>query len=131
MDSAPEDVPDEVVSQAKAAFARRSRGQIAVLVWDSLVDDDQPGRDHKLQFEHPDLQIDVHIHATDHSSDLHGQVKPPDRPQVDLQSDEGKVLRTAQTFGGTFTFAEVPSGIVRLCIGGPATPDVCTDWFRL
>src|SRR5262245_32083782 len=55
-DTAPEDVPEEVIAQAKAVFAGRTSGEIAALVWDSLVDDGAPAANHRLRFQHPDLQ---------------------------------------------------------------------------
>ena len=90
-DDAPGAVPEEVVNQAKAAFGRRRPGDIAVLVWDSLVDDDDAPEDHRLVFEHPDVQIEVRVRASAGSSDLEGRVKPAGVLHVELQSDSEEV----------------------------------------
>src|SRR5690348_14867634 len=84
MGNAPEDVPEEVIAQAKAAFARRSQGDVAILTWDSLVDEDASAGDHWLRFEHPALQIELRILAADNRSDLEGSAKPPIPLHVEL-----------------------------------------------
>ena len=129
--NSPEDVPDDVVAQAKAAFTRRSRGEIAILTWDSMVDEDAPAEDHRLRFEHPELQIELRLFTAGNSSDLEGSVKPPVQLQVELQGEEGDVLASAAATGGVFAFSQVPSGTVRLVMRAATTPQIRTDWFRL
>jgi hypothetical protein len=131
--NAPEDVPDEVIAQAKAAFARRGRGEIAILTWDSLVDEDAPAGDHQLRFEHPDLQIELRILAGENSSDLEGRVKPVVPLYVELQGHEGDVLRSTEAPDGVFAFDHILSGAVRLSLSVRAarSSEIRTDWFRL
>jgi hypothetical protein len=131
MGNAPEDVPEEVIAQAKAAFGRRGRGEIATLTWDSLVDEDAVASDHRLRFAHPELQIELRLLTADKSSDLAGRVIPHAQHHVELQGEDGDVLRTTETVDGVFAFDRVPSGMVRLCVRGPSTPGIHTDWFRL
>ena len=131
MGNAHEDVPEEVITQAKAAFVRRGRGDIAVLAWDSLVDADAHSEDHGLRFEHPDVQIDVRIVAAGSSSDLEVQLIPPLSVLADLEADSGALLGKTQAMNGAFGFGSVPPGVVRLQLQGSGTPEVHTDWFRI
>jgi hypothetical protein len=136
MDNAPDDapdevVPDEVVAQAKASFARRTRGEIAILTWDSLVDENAPAGDHRLRFDHPDMQIELRLFtAAGNSSDLEGSVKPPVPLHVELEGEQGDVLRSTEATDGVFAFDQIPSGVVRLSVRA-TTPPIRTDWFRV
>jgi hypothetical protein len=132
MGSAPEDVPEEVVAQAKAAFARRTKGETAVLVWDSLVDENAPLWDHRLRFEHREVQFEVRILGANGSSTIEGQVHPLSGAAIALESDDGRVLGTVEVTDGAFALERVSPGVVRLCLQGPdPTVPVCTDWFRI
>jgi hypothetical protein len=132
MGSAPEDVPEEVITQAKAAFARRTTGEVASLAWDSLVDEDAPPWDHHLRFEHPQVQIDLRILTSGGWSTIEGRVEPPVPSALTLESDAGNVLGTGEVTDGAFTLLHVAPGLVRLCLGASdQTGPVCTDWFRI
>jgi hypothetical protein len=132
MGSGPEDVPDEVITRAKAAFARRSKGEIAVLARDSLVDENAPAWDHRLRFEHPEVQIDVRILAADTWSSVEGRIQPPVPATIELESDGGVVLQTGEVTDGAFALERVSPGVIRLCLAGSGpTVHVCTDWFRI
>ncbi len=63
-DEYPEQVPESVVAEAKAAFARKADGDVAILVHDSLIDGDDTAADHRLRFEHPQVLIDLQVSAT-------------------------------------------------------------------
>jgi hypothetical protein len=130
--SGPGDVPEEVVAQAKAAFARRTGGHIATLVWDSLVDEGAPPSDHRLRFEHPDVRIDVRIFTGSGSSSVQGQVEPPSPDRVELQAEDGNIMATSTPTAGAFAVEKIPPGVVRLCLVGPGEAGVIrTDWFRI
>jgi hypothetical protein len=129
--SGPDEVPDEVIAQAKAAFARRHRGEIAILTWDSVVDENTPARNQHLRFEHRELEVDVRIRAGGGSFDLEGQVKPSAALEVELQSEHGEVLASRESTDGTFTFDRASPGLVRLSIRGSAGLEISTDWFRI
>jgi hypothetical protein len=131
MTDTPEDVPEEVIAEAKAAFARRIPGEVAVLVWDSLVDEDASPDDHRLRFEHTELQLEVRVVAGGYRAGLEGRVEPPASVQVEVLSEEGEVLRGVEAPDGTFAFDQVPSGTIRLILRRPAAPDIRTDWFRV
>jgi hypothetical protein len=127
----PDDVPEEVISQAKAAFARRTPGPIAVLAWDSLVDEGDAADDHRLVFDHPDVQIEVRVRVTDRLPDLEGRVKPPGPVHVELQSEQGDVLQAVEATDGIFILEQAPRGVVRLTIRSASNPEIRTDWFRI
>jgi hypothetical protein len=132
MGSAPEDVPDDVVAQAKAAFARRTNGEIAVLAWDSLVDEDAPLWDHRLRFEHPEMQFDVRVFGAHGSSTIEGRLHPPAAAAIALESDNRSVLGMGKVADGAFSLEHIAPGVVRLCVTRPdSTVAVCTDWFRI
>jgi hypothetical protein len=131
MSDAPDDVPDEVVAQAKAAFVRRGPGEIAVLTWDSLLDEDAPAGDHKLRFEHPELQIEVRLFTTAGSADLEGRIQPPRPLQVDLLGEQGNTLRTTRASDGIFAFEHLSRQTVQLCVQTTTAQEIRTDWFRL
>jgi hypothetical protein len=124
-------VPHEVIERAKAAFTQRTEGEVAVLTRDSLVDDEAAAWDHRLRFEHPDLQIDLRILGLQGASILEGKVYPSTAVRVELQSDKGDVLRRGEVADGAFALGHVPPGVVRLCLEGSAAVKVCTDWFRI
>jgi hypothetical protein len=128
----PDDVPKEVIEQAKAAFTRRRQGEVAVLVWDSMVDDRAPAADHQLRFEHADVRIELRILRTEKWSRVEGRVQPPGAPEVQLESDHGDVLHRVDVTDGTFILEQVASAVVRLCLrNAPPATTICTDWFRV
>jgi hypothetical protein len=132
MGNAPEEVPDEVVAQAKAAFARRTKDEIAVLAWDSLVDEDAPASDHRLRFEHPEAQIELRVLAADSWSTIEGRVRPAVQAAIELESDDRNVVRAGEVLDGAFALTHVAPGVVRLCLrGSGSSVSVCTDWFRI
>ncbi len=127
----PDGVPEEVIDEAKAAFARRTPGAVAALAWDSLVDEDDPAEDHRLVFDHPDLQIEVRVRVRERVPDLEGRVKPPGSLHVELQSDQGDVLQSAEATDGVFILEQARRGLVRLAIRRADGPEIRTDWFRI
>jgi hypothetical protein len=131
LSGAPERVPKEVIDQAKAAFARRTTGEVAVLAWDSLVDEYDRAEDHRLVFEHSDLQIEVRILAAERSWVLQGRVNPPAQLHVELESEHGDVLGIVEALAGDFVLQQVPPGMVRLSIRDGRSREVHTDWFRI
>ncbi len=127
-----ERVPDAVVARAKAAFRRRTEGELAVLALDSLIDLNAPPTDHRLRFDHPRLQVDVHVASADGRADLSGQVGPPAPVQFRLEFAGDIVARIDDSTDGSFSFRQVPGGVIRLHLTGPSdTTPVYTDWFRV
>lgn len=129
---ASEKVPEPLVAQAKALFTKRTDGGLAVLVLDSLIDENAPVSDHQLRFEHPLIGVDIHVSATASGSDLAGRLQPPSPLLTRLELETGDLLPSQETEEGGFAFPRVTHGLVRLhIIGAEGTGPVHTDWFRV
>jgi hypothetical protein len=126
-----DDVPDDLVREAKAAFGLRGQGEIAVLVFDSLVDLDAPPEDHRLRFDHPSMQVEVQVASRPETVTLRGRVHPVMSGQVHLQLDTGDLRLVADLVAGEFALASVGHGLIRLHLVSPGRSDVYTDWFRV
>jgi hypothetical protein len=124
-------VPDEVADRAKAAFRRRSVGEVAALVHDSLVDDGDPATDHRLRFEHLLVAIDVRVTAGPDGIHLEGQLEPPVSIRIELELDAGDISLLEEVVEGAFSFSRVDHGVVRLRLRNPGGTPIDTDWFRL
>jgi hypothetical protein len=85
-----------------------------------------------LRFEHPEVQLDVRIFASDSSSTIEGRVRPPASAAIALESSDGSVLGTGEVTDGAFALEHLSPGVVRLCLrrSNPISA-VCTDWFRI
>jgi hypothetical protein len=128
----PGEVPEDLVAEAKAAFAQRSDGELATLAFDSLVDEGAPATDHVLRFEHPLHRISVRVSADPDGSNLDGTVDPPTTERLRLQVGVGDLFLVANVEDGTFSFPDVPHGVIRLLLDDPeGRPLVRTDWFRV
>ncbi len=123
-------VPDEVVAQAKAVFATRTTGPLAVLVFDSAVDENMPNAQRQLRFEHPSVTVEVAVVVDDRGRALHGRVDPGQvRVEVELEDAEVTIAESADN--GDFTFGRVPNGVMRLrLLERTGSNPVHTDWFR-
>jgi hypothetical protein len=118
------------VAQAKAAFANRYEGDLAVLVFDSLVDQGAPAKDHLLCFDHRLTQIRLQVAAWPEVSDLNGSTDPPTGKRVQLQVGNGDVKLVQEIVGGEFSFHAVPRGLIRLHVVGRSEGRVLrTEWF--
>jgi hypothetical protein len=126
---APEDVPCEVVAQAKAAFNQRIEDLLAELVWDSLVDDGAPNWLHHLRFEHPLIWIEVTVSVASDWANLYGVMYPAIPGRVDLHSQRGRPPIAAEVTHSAFGIERFPRGQVRLQLRGPEGSPVYTDWF--
>jgi hypothetical protein len=125
-------VPEEVIANAKAAFGRRSEGQLAVLVFDSLLDADAPAADHLLRFAHPLVQVELQVSSGPNGSRLSGRLEPPATPHVQLEFDTAGAPSVREVSGGTFLFERVDHGVIRLnLLTEGSAPFVQTDWFRV
>ena len=122
-------VPDEVVNQAKAAFRRRTGGEVAALMFDSLVDEPAPHAEHRLRFEHPHEHVEVVVSGTDRECTLRGRVEPAP-VRVELEMDGTDVALVEEAADGDFAFRDVPHGLKRMILTAPGTDPVRTDWFR-
>jgi hypothetical protein len=123
-------VPDEVVKQAKGAFQRRTGGELAVLVYDSLVDERAPEAEHRLRFEHPHEHVEVIVSRTNGECTLRGRVdRAPVRIELEMEGTDVALVEEAAD--GEFAFGSVPHGLKRIVLIAPdGTDPVRTDWFR-
>ncbi len=129
-DEGPDPVPAAVLAQAKAAFRRRLAGELATLVFDSVVDDVSSSAEHRLRFEHPHEQVEVLVLPTDGECNLRGRVEPaPVLVELELEGADVALVVEAPT--GDFAFDRVPRGLKRMIlVGPPGSEPVHTDWFR-
>jgi hypothetical protein len=126
----PEEVPAEVVGEAKAAFNQRIVGEMAILVWDSMLDDGAPSWHHHLRFEHPRLWIEVSVSVLPECSSLHGVMHPAVPLHVELESEGSDVRLVAEVTRHALRIESVPHGLVRLhLLDGQGIPGVQTEWF--
>jgi hypothetical protein len=131
-DEAPEDVPAEVIGEAKAAFNQRTQGTVAVLVWDSLLDEGAPSWHHHLRFEHPRIWIEVSVTTLAGWSSLHGVMHPALPLRVELHSERAAAPLIAEVTRQAFRFEQIPRGLVRLRLVGPdLISAVSTEWFHV
>jgi hypothetical protein len=131
-DDDPERVPDDVIARAKEAFGQRAEGQVATLVFDSLIDEGAPAEDHVLRFEHPAVQIELRVSARPSGSTLVGHLNRRTALRVQLQFTPPGLSLLSDVADDRFSFEEVGHGIVRLNLFNEAVePIVRTDWFRV
>ncbi len=125
-----ERVPDEVVARAKAVFATRTTGPLAVLAFDSAVDENMPNGERQLRFEHPSVTVEVRVVVHDRWRTLHGRVGPG-QVRVELELEDAQVTLAESADYGVFSFGGVPSGVMRLrLVERRGSNPVHTDWFR-
>jgi hypothetical protein len=123
--------PDQVVAAAKASYSRRTGGELAVLVVDTLVDQSDSPADHRLQFAHPSLTVDVHVSAGETGSSLTGRMHPVSPERAEIEFDTDGMRRQVEVNEGGFSFDQLPHGIVRLHLHTSGAPTIHTDWFRI
>jgi len=125
-------IPEEVVAAARAAFGPLEPGELAVVTFDSLVDEDDAPEDHRLRFEHPALQVDLRLSVHAGGASLSGHLTPSGPARVELDLEGADLAFVDNSSDGSFTFGPVGHGLLRLLVtaAGSATT-VRTDWFRV
>lgn len=124
-------MPDAVVEQAVAAFATRSSGQLAVLAFDSLIDNGAAPDDHELRFEHDRLHLSVRVTVSKDGTILSGSVSPAAAGRFELRSPDSDVTFLCPTDDGTFTFGPLGHGLFKVSFEPAAAAAVATEWFRI
>jgi hypothetical protein len=125
-------VPEHVVAGAKAAWHQRHEGELAVLVFDSLLDEHDPPEDHRLRFEHPNLRIDLRVFVKGDEARIFGDLVPSTDARVELRFDGSDLGFVSESCGGSFSFSPIQHGLTRLLIRRPDSEVVVgTDWFRI
>jgi hypothetical protein len=131
-DNAPDDVPLEVIAQAKAVYSQRAQELLATLVWDSLIDEGAPGRHHHLRFESSGTWLEVSVSVLSGWATLYGVMHPAVPVRVELQSAVGDGPYQAEVSRTAFRIERFPRGLVRLRLAGVQGSRVlCTDWFHV
>jgi hypothetical protein len=131
----PVPVPPEVLQAVKGAFHPPVAKSLAVLVFDSLVDDDAPRESHVLRFEHPDATIELRLSVTDAETVVHGDSTQNGDGKAILHRRDADHAVVSEVRGGEFEFGPVDHGLVRISVA-PANPssageEIWTDWFRI
>jgi hypothetical protein len=125
-------VPEHVVTQAKTAFQDRRNGELAVLVFDSLLDEHDPPEDHRLRFEHRSLRIDLRVSVKGDGASIFGNLLPRMDSRVELQFEGGDLAFMSDSCGGSFSFSPIGHGLTRLAVRcTDSNVLVRTDWFRI
>jgi hypothetical protein len=126
-----EPVPEEALESARRAFSTRSAGRIAALVYDSLVDGDEPPEDHILRFEHGTFSLTVNVSVRPADVDLSGLASPAAEGRYELVIGQGELSFVYDSSDGSFEFGPVGHGIVRLMFEPSVGDKIFTDWFRI
>jgi hypothetical protein len=131
-ESRPEDpVPDAVVEQAVAAFGTRRSGELAVLAFDSLIDNGASPEDHELRFEHDRLHLSVRVTVGEAGTALSGSVAPATAGRFELRSPDSDVTFLCPSDNGTFTFGPLGHGLFKVSFEPASAAAVATEWFRI
>jgi hypothetical protein len=125
-------VPEHVLVEAKAAFRQHHEGELAVLVFDSLLDDHDPPEDHRLRFEHRNLRVDLRVFVKGDEARIFGDLVPTTDARVELIFEGSDLSFVSDSCGGSFSFSPIRHGLTRLSIRRPDSDVVvATDWFRI
>lgn len=124
-------VPEGVLDAAKAAFEHRLTEDLAVLVYDSLVDGDDPPEDHFLRFEHAGTAITVQVASGPTGVGLSGSVSPPASGSFEVAIEGSSLAFRQQSTDGSFTFDPIGHGLVRITFEPAGAKPLSTDWFRI
>jgi hypothetical protein len=123
---------DAAVSSAKDLFPRRSSEELAEIVRDTLVDEEDPASSHRLVFQHPSLLIELHVSSLPAGADLEGKLLPGAAAGIELEFETGEIHGSSIAPQGEFSFTSVPHRTIRLNVGRPdGLPRIRTDWFRV
>lgn len=129
----PFDTPPDVVSEeALSAFDGLRPREVAVLVFDSLVDaTDDPGS-HQLRFEHHRLSLEVDVSSSRLGTTVGARTSRLDVTAAVLHR-RGADIAFVSPVGqdGRFVFDPIGHGLVRLSIEADDGPMIWSDWFRI
>ena len=124
--------PPEVVGRAKGAFSTRVGGDLASLVFDSLIDGRGRPTDHVIRFEHARAGIEVRVSYTAQNTAIEGQIEGLPARRAALHLGDGDLAMVTDVEAGQFAFEPVGHGLVKLSFeDGTGGPVMWTDWFRI
>lgn len=133
-------MPPGLLAAARQAFdanhpphsQRPPDSQVAVAVFDSLLDGMAVPESHWLRFEHMTVAVNVHVCRGAASSTLSGEVESSGAVRAALHLEGAGLAVVADIEEGRFAFSPVGHGLVRLSIEeSTSAPAVWTDWFRV
>ena len=133
-------VPPDLLEAAREAFTanqlpddqRPPDSQVAVAVFDSLLDGMAVPDSHWLRFEHMTVAVNVHVSRGPASSVLSGEVESTGAVTAALHLEGASLAMVVDIEEGRFAFSPVGHGLVRLSIEeSTSAPAVWTDWFRV
>jgi hypothetical protein len=122
-------VPDGVVARAKAAIATRAAGSLVVLVSDSALNAPAPATVRTLRFVDPSVSVKVSVTDAGAGRTIRGRVVPG-RLRVQLEREGAVGAGADEVAPGSFGFAPIPRGLVRLRLYQPDGSALArTEWF--
>ena len=123
--------PEEVLAAAREAYTPPPVHELAVLVYDSLVDSDDQPDSHQLRFEHDRVCVELEVSALPQGTEIGGHLDSPGA-KVALHIRGTGLAMVSEVEDGLFGFRPVPHGLVRLSIESRDPAEVIwTDWFRV
>lgn len=131
-----EQVPDQVLEAARAAFAQRQPGlAIAEPVYDSLLDKQAsaPGSTlRRVTFRHGSLFVDLTVEPTGDRRRLTVQLTPPSTGRVELRG-RANFPSSGLDEHGSACIDEVDAGVTSVLIRACQESDkpVATAWIRI
>jgi hypothetical protein len=120
-----------VIADAKGAFDTKAGGQIASLVYDSLVDGSDSADSYRLVFETPHTSVKVEVSANDDRVQIEAEALPAVPTKSVLHFYDSDLSLVAPRERTRFTFGGISHGLVRLSFEGADDPVVYTEWFRV
>jgi len=123
---------DSVAANAKAVFDSRTAGDVASLVFDSLVDANDGPEAHRLSFENAQLTVEVDVSISDDRVQIDAELQPSESAKAVLHRYEVDLSLVARVVGNRFSFGNVSHGLVRLSFENDTGDQaIYTDWFRI
>ena len=124
-----ENVPDDVVARAKAAFETQTSGPLAALVFDSALEERSPAAERRLRFVFGSVCVEMSVTGAGAWRTIRGQVVPGSLG-VQLEHEGTGVAPNQEVPEGHFGFERVPRGLVRLRLDDPdGSASAHTEWF--
>lgn len=123
--------PPNVINDALAAFSTPQPGELAVLVFDSLVDERAPADNHRLRFEHPRVEVELYVSYRAQNSLLRGQIRGLVASRAAMHFQGTELALVTDVEDGRFELTPIGHGLVRIVIEEQNRSVVRTDWFSI
>ena len=133
-----EDVPPEeqapppnVIKDARAAFKTPRPGELAALVFDSLVDEGAAPDNHRLRFEHPRGNLELSVSYRAQNSVLSGHIHGLEAIRAAMHIHGTDLSLVTDVERGRFELTPVGHGLVRIVMEEDDGSLIRTDWFTI